>query len=152
MNFEINLNNSVISVELHNKKHIKNCYLRILRKDLLQIKAKRYFTIYDAKDLKKKKKDWILENIKRVEEKTLEDGYFLYLGEKKLLSDFSIKNLDNFYKKEIDSFICTFIEKYSNLMQLFLTTISYRKNKRTCRSSNYKNELNFNILLMKFPL
>ena len=146
MNFEINLNNSVISVELHNKKHIKHCYLRILRKDLLQIKANRYFTIYDAKDLIDRKKDWILEN------KTLEDGYFLYLGEKKLLTDFSIKNLDSFYKKEIDSFISTFIEKYSNLMQLFPTKISYRKNKRTWGSCNYKNELNFNILLMKFPL
>ena len=98
------------------------------------------------------KKDWILENIKRVESKTLEDGYFLYLGEKKLLSDFAIKNLDSFYKKEIDSFISTFIEKYSNLMQLFPTKISYRKNKRTWGSCNYKNELNFNILLMKFPL
>ena len=97
MNFEINLNNSVISVELHKKKHIKHCYLRILRKDLLQIKANRYFTIYDAKDLIDRKKDWILENIKRVESRTLEDGYFLYLGEKKLLSDFAIKNLDSFY-------------------------------------------------------
>jgi predicted metal-dependent hydrolase len=152
LNFEINLNNSVISVELHNKKHIKHCYLRILRKDLLQIKANRYFTINDAKDLIDRKKDWILENIKRVESKTLEDGYFLYLGEKKLLSDFAIKNLDSFYKKEIDGFISTFIEKYSNLMQLFPTKISYRKNKRTWGSCNYKNELNFNILLMKFPL
>nr|WP_266096231.1 M48 family metallopeptidase [Aliarcobacter cryaerophilus] len=52
----------------------------------------------------------------------------------------------------MDGFISTFIEKYSNLMQLFPTKISYRKNKRTWGSCNYKNELNFNILLMKFPL
>lgn len=152
MNFEINLNNSVISVELHNKKHIKHCYLRILRKDLLQIKANRYFTIYDAKDLIDRKKDWILENIKRVESKTLEDGYFLYLGEKKLLSDFAIKNLDSFYKKEILKYLPDLVDIYSKKMNLFPTSIKYRKNKRTWGSCNYKNGLNFNILLMKFPI
>ena len=37
-------------------------------------------------------------------------------------------------------------------MNLFPTSISYRKNKRTWGSCNYKNGLNFNILLMKFPI
>lgn len=152
MNFQISLNDSLINVELENKKHIKHCYLRVLSKDLLQIKANRYFTIYDAKELVIRKKEWILENIKRVENKILEDGYFLYLGEKRELENLKIKNLDSFYKKEIDKFIPTLVEKYSNLMQLFPTKISYRKNKRTWGSCNYKNELNFNILLMRYPL
>ena len=102
--------------------------------------------------LRKSRKDWILENIKRVESKTLEDGYFLYLGEQKSILEFNIKNLDTFYKKEIENYIPFLVEKYSNLMQLFPTKISYRKNKRTWGSCNYKNELNFNILLMKYPL
>ncbi len=152
MNFQISLNDSLINVELENKKHIKHCYLRVLSKDLLQIKANRYFTIYDAKELIIRKKEWILENIKRVENKILEDGYFLYLGEKRELENLKIKNLDSFYKKEIDKFIPTLVEKYSNLMQLFPTKISYRKNKRTWGSCNYKNELNFNILLMRYPV
>ena len=83
MNFQISLNESIINVELQNKKHIKHCYLRILSKDLLQIKANKYFTVYDAKDLIARKKEWILRNLKRVENKSLEDGYFLFLGEKK---------------------------------------------------------------------
>ena len=37
-------------------------------------------------------------------------------------------------------------------MDLYPTSISYRKNKRTWGSCNFKNGLNFNILLMKFPL
>ena len=152
MNFEINLNDSLVEVELQNKKHIKHCYLRVVKKNSIQIRANRYFTIYDAKDLIDRKKEWILENLKRVENKALEDGYFLYLGEKRLLSDFNIKNLDIFYKKELNKHIVPIIEKQSNLMQLFPTKISYRKNKRTWGSCNYKNELNFNILLMKFPL
>ena len=152
MNFQISLNENVISVELKNKKHIKHCYLRILSKDLLQIKANKYFTIYDAKDLINRKKEWILENIKRVENKTIEEGFFLYLGEKKELKNFKIKNLDNFYKNEIQKIIPLLVEKYSNIMQLYPTKISYRKNKRTWGSCNYKNELNFNILLMKYPM
>ncbi len=37
-------------------------------------------------------------------------------------------------------------------MQLFPTSIKYRKNKRTWGSCNFKNGLNFNTLLVKFPL
>lgn len=152
MNFQISLNQNLINVELQNKKHIKHCYLRVLSKDLLQIKANKYFTIYDAKDLINRKKEWILENLKRVENKTLEDGTFLYLGEKKELKDYKIKNLDTFYKVEIQKYLPQIVEKYSNIMKLYPTKISYRKNKRTWGSCNYKNELNFNILLMRYPI
>lgn len=152
MNFQISLNQNLINVELQNKKHIKHCYLRVLSKDLLQIKANKYFTIYDAKDLINRKKEWILENLKRVENKTLEDGTFLYLGEKKELKDYKMKNLDTFYKVEIQKYLPQIVEKYSNIMKLYPTKISYRKNKRTWGSCNYKNELNFNILLMRYPI
>ena len=152
MNFQISLNESIINVELQNKKHIKHCYLRILSKDLLQIKANKYFTVCDAKDLIARKKEWILQNLKRVENKSLEDGYFLFLGEKKELKEFKIKSLDSFYKNEIQKMLPFLVEKYSNIMQLYPNKISYRKNKRTWGSCNYKNELNFNILLMRYPI
>lgn len=152
MNFQISLNENIINVELQNKRHIKHCYLRILSKDLLQIKANKYFTVYDAKDLITRKKEWILQNLKRVENKTLEEGYFLYLGEKKELKEFKIKSVDSYYKNEIQKILPSLVEKYSNIMQLYPTKISYRKNKRTWGSCNYKNELNFNILLMRYPI
>ena len=68
------------------------------------------------------------------------------------MEDFRIKNLDLFYKKEIQKILPTRVEEFSKKMQLFSTSISFRKNKRTWGSCNFKNGLNFNILLMKFPI
>ncbi|MDX4012216.1 DUF45 domain-containing protein [Aliarcobacter skirrowii] len=152
MNFKIELNNFLVDVELQNKKNIKHCYLRVLSDNLIQIKANRYFTILDAKDLIYRKKDWLIENIQKQNSKKLNENEFLYFGEKKLLSDFLIKDLDKFYKEEIQKIIPSLVEKYSNLMQLYPTKISYRKNRRTWGSCNFKNELNFNILLAKYPI
>ena len=152
MNFKIELNNFLVDVELQNKKNIKHCYLRVLSDNLIQIKANRYFTILDAKDLIYRKKDWLIENIQKQNSKKLNESEFLYFGEKKLLSDFLIKDLDKFYKEEIQKIIPFLVEKYSNLMQLYPTKISYRKNRRTWGSCNFKNELNFNILLAKYPI
>lgn len=152
MNFKIELNNFLVDVELQNKKNIKHCYLRVLSDNLIQIKANRYFTILDAKDLIYRKKDWLIENIQKQNSKKLKENEFLYFGEKKLLSDFQIKDLDKFYKEEIQKIIPSLVEKYSNLMQLYPTKISYRKNRRTWGSCNFKNELNFNILLAKYPI
>ncbi|MDX4026699.1 M48 family metallopeptidase, partial [Aliarcobacter skirrowii] len=108
--------------------------------------------ILDAKDLIYRKKDWLIENIQKQNSKKLNENEFLYFGEKKLLSDFQIKDLDKFYKEEIQKIIPSLVEKYSNLMQLYPTKISYRKNRRTWGSCNFKNELNFNILLAKYPI
>ncbi|AXX84808.1 M48 family metallopeptidase [Aliarcobacter skirrowii] len=152
MNFKIELNNLLVDVELQNKKNIKHCYLRVLSNNLIQIRANRYFTILDAKDLIYRKKDWLIENIQKQNSKKLKENEFLYFGEKKLLSDFQIKDLDKFYKEEIQKIIPSLVEKYSNLMQLYPTKISYRKNRRTWGSCNFKNELNFNILLAKYPI
>jgi len=152
LNFKIELNNFLVDVELQNKKNIKHCYLRVLSDNLIQIKANRYFTILDAKDLIYRKKDWLIENIQKQNSKKLKENEFLYFGEKKLLSDFLIKDLDKFYKEEIQKIIPSLVEKYSNLMQLYPTKISYRKNRRTWGSCNFKNELNFNILLAKYPI
>jgi predicted metal-dependent hydrolase len=152
LNFKIELNNFLVDVELQNKKNIKHCYLRVLSDNLIQIRANRYFTILDAKDLIYRKKDWLIENIQKQNSKKLKENEFLYFGEKKLLSDFLIKDLDKFYKEEIQKIIPSLVEKYSNLMQLYPTKISYRKNRRTWGSCNFKNELNFNILLAKYPI
>ncbi|WP_418185398.1 M48 family metallopeptidase [Aliarcobacter vitoriensis] len=152
MNFEIELNNTIIKVELENRKNIKHCYLRILKQNLIQIRANRYFTINDAKILVHNRKKWLEENIQKVKEKALNEDEFLLFGKKENLHEFNIKNIDTFYKNEIKKHIPNLVEKYSNLMRLYPTKISYRKNKRTWGSCNYKNELNFNILLMKYPL
>ena len=152
MSFQIEINKKLITVKLENKKNIKHCYLRILKNDLIQIRANIYFTIYDAKDLISRKKKWIESSILKMQDKSINEDEFLLLGEIKKIDEYKIKNIDTFYRKEIEKILPQKVQEHSIRMNLFPTSISYRKNKRTWGSCNYKNGLNFNILLMKFPL
>jgi len=152
LSFQIEINKKIVTVKLENKKNIKHCYMRVIKDDLIHIRANFYFTIYDAKSLVEKKREWIETSIAKLSKNIINEDEFLYLGEKKKIEDFRIKNLDLFYKKEIQKILPAKLEEYSRKMSLFPTSISYRKNKRTWGSCNYKNGLNFNILLMKFPI
>lgn len=152
MSFQIEINKKIVTVKLENRKNIKHCYMRVLKEDLIQIRANRYFTLYDARNLVEKKLDWLEASIKKLSKNSLDEGEFLLLGEVKRMEDFRIKNLDLFYKKEIQKILPIKVEEFSKKMQLFPTSISFRKNKRTWGSCNFKNGLNFNILLMKFPI
>ena len=152
MSFQIEINKKIVTVKLENRKNIKHCYMRVLKEDLIQIRANRYFTLYDARNLVEKKLDWLEASIKKLSKNSLDEGEFLLLGEVKKMEDFRIKNLDLFYKKEIQKILPIKVEEFSKKMQLFPTSISFRKNKRTWGSCNFKNGLNFNILLMKFPI
>ena len=152
MSFQIEINKKIVTVKLENRKNIKHCYMRVLKEDLIQIRANRYFTLYDARNLVEKKLDWLEASIKKLSKNSLNEGEFLLLGEVKRMEDFRIKNLDLFYKKEIQKILPIRVEEFSKKMQLFPTSISFRKNKRTWGSCNFKNGLNFNILLMKFPI
>ena len=152
MSFQIEINQKLVTVKLEKRRNIKHVYLRVLNPTLIQIKTNIYYTLYDARDLIQKKITWIENSILRLEEKSIDEDEFLYLGQRKKIEDFKIKNIDSFYKKEILKYLPDLVQKYSIKMNLMPTTISYRKNKRTWGSCNYKNGLNFNILLMKFPI
>ncbi|MCG3662370.1 M48 family metallopeptidase [Aliarcobacter butzleri] len=152
MSFQIELNEKQVTVKLVNKKNVKHCYIRVLKDDLIEIKSNIYFSLYDAKILVEKRKNWLENAIKKVSKNALLEDEFLYLGEIKKLQDYNIKNLDKFYKNEIEKILPNIVETFSKKMNLYPTSISYRKNKRTWGSCNFKNGLNFNILLMKFPL
>jgi predicted metal-dependent hydrolase len=152
LSFQIEINQKLVTVKLEKRKNIKHVYLRVLNPTLIQIKTNIYYTLHEAKDLIQKKITWIENSILRLEEKKIDENEFLYLGQRKKLEDFKIKNIDNFYKKEILKYLPDLVQEYSIKMNLMPTSISYRKNKRTWGSCNYKNGLNFNILLMKFPI
>ena len=152
MSFQIELNEKQVTVKLVNKKNVKHCYIRVLKEDLIEIKSNIYFSLYDAKILVEKRKNWLENAIKKVSKNALLEDEFLYLGEVKKLQDYNIKNLDKFNKNEIEKILPNIVETFSKKMDLYPTSISYRKNKRTWGSCNFKNGLNFNILLMKFPL
>ena len=152
MEFEHNLDSLVVTVTLINKKNIKHCYLRVVNNKKIQIKANIYFSLEDAKDLLKRKEQWLIKGLKQVNSNTLEEDEFLYFGKTEKLNDYKITNIDKFYRTTIEEIIPPLIEKYSKLMNLYPTSIKYRKNKRTWGSCNYKNGLNFNTQLCKFPI
>lgn len=152
MEFQHNFDSFVVTVKLENKKSIKHCYLRVVNSKEVHIKANIYFSISDAKDLLKRKEKWLIRGLKQVDLNTLKEDEFFYFGKVVKMSDYKITNIDKFYRSKIEEIIPNIVEKYSKLMNLYPTSIKYRKNKRTWGSCNYKNGLNFNTQLCKFPI
>ncbi|WP_320034381.1 SprT family zinc-dependent metalloprotease [Halarcobacter sp.] len=150
MNFLTNINNKEVTVELNKKRGMKHTYMRLVSSSMIRINSNIYFTENDARNLIEKKKKWLEKNLLQLEKNTLNNDEFLFLGIKH--KNFDNRNLDRFYKLEAQKMIPKLVNEYSELMQLFPTAIKFRKNKRTWGSCNYKNELNFNTLLMKFPI
>tara|TARA_B100001063_G_C16638082_1_gene489373 strand:- start:218 stop:811 length:594 start_codon:yes stop_codon:yes gene_type:complete len=152
LEFQHNLDSLVLTVKLVNKKSIKHCYLRVINNNEIQIRANIYFTKEDAKDLLKRKKQWLLKGLEKISLNKLENDEFLFFGKTQKLIDYKITNIDKFYRIKIEEIIPPLVEKCSKQMKLYPTSIKYRKNKRTWGSCNYKNGLNFNTQLCKFPI
>lgn len=143
--------NEEIEVKLINKKRNRHTYLRIKNSQYIEISSNIYFTINDAKKLVKNKIDWIEKRINALKKEYLKSNEYLYLGEKHIL-DNTIKKLDAYYRIKSKEIIPQIVNNYANKMNLFPTSIKFRKNKNTWGSCNYKNGLNFNILLLKYPI
>ena len=152
MEFEHNIDSLVLTVKFENKRHIKHCYLRVVNNNLIHIKANINFTYLDALELLERKKNWLIKTLNHVNKSVLNEDEFLYFGKIKKLDDYNIKDIDKFYRQTIEKIIPNLVEKYSKQMKLYPTSIKYRKNKRTWGSCNYKNGLNFNTQLCKFPI
>ena len=150
MEFEVKLNNRNINIQLIKKRTTKHTYLRIKGHDSIQITSSLSFTKKEAFDLINKKAQWILKAIQKKEENFLSENEFYFLGIKH--KNLDNRDLDKFYKNEAKKIIPPLVEEFSKKMNLFPTSIKYRKNKNTWGSCNYKNGLNFNTLLVKFPL
>ncbi len=155
MQFKTSVKELEINVTFENKKTIKNLYLKVIDDENIHIKAGKYFTPLDAKSFIEKKEDWIYKKLKNLNQIKLQDDEFLYFGKtckKELYGLYDEKSCDKFYKFQANEYINFLVEKFSKKMQLFPTKVSFRKNKRTWGSCNFKNELKFNYLLMKYPL
>ena len=150
MNFTSEILNKTIEIRVIKKIKNRHTYMRIKSCDLVEISSHVFFTISDAKKLIEKKKSWIEQHLLFLEKKAKEAGKYRYLGQSYDL-DLSSKELDEFYRKKAKEIIPNIVEKYSHIMNLYPTSIKFRKNKNTWGSCNYRNGLNFNILLMKFP-
>ena len=151
MIFDTKILNKTVTVKLIKKIRNRHTYLRIKNRELIEISSHLFFTVNDAKKLIENKRKWIENRISFEKKESLSSNEYLFLGEKYLL-DASIKDIDEFYKQKAKEIIPTLVDKFSKEMNLYPTSIKYRKNKNTWGSCNYKNGLNFNILLIKFPI
>lgn len=141
-----------LTVELEKKSHIKHCYLRVLSKNVIQIRSNIYFTKQDAEELILRKYDWIINQLKRHNKNSLKDDEFLYFGKIVKKDSYNVVDSEKFYREQIEEYIPYLIQKHSKRMNLYPTSVKYRKNKNTWGSCNHKNGLNFNIYLCKFPI
>jgi predicted metal-dependent hydrolase len=62
------------------------------------------------------------------------------------------RHIDNFYKKEAQSYIPNMLDSWSRTMALSYNRLSFRKTKRQWGSCSSKNNLSFNTMMMKLPL
>lgn len=151
MNFTSCILNKTIEIRVIKKIRNRHTYLRIKSINLLEISSHIFFTISDAKKLIERKRSWIEHHLISFERKKKESDKYRYLGELYDLN-LSSKELDEFYRKKAKELIPKLVEKYSLNMSLYSTSVKFRKNKNTWGSCNYKNGLNFNILLLKYPI
>ena len=150
MKFDIIINTKIIRVNLVKKLYLKHTYLKINNSNNIEIKSNIFFTKKNAISLINKKQRWIENSFTKFIKKEKNKNDFFYLGFKVNYLNYIIA--DEFYKKEAKILIPKIINEFSKKMQVLPNAIKYRKNKRTWGSCNYKNDLNFNIYLMKFPI
>ena len=151
MDFKTQISNNNVNVKIIKKIRNRHTYLRIKSENLIEISTNIFFTLKNAKALIEEKKTWIENHIINLEKRSKNADTYIYLGEIYKL-DKDSKELDKFYRENAQKIIPKLVEKYSLQMNLFPTSIKYRKNKNTWGSCNYKNGLNFNIYLCKFPI
>ncbi|WP_228712649.1 M48 family metallopeptidase [Halarcobacter mediterraneus] len=150
--FKIEINEKIYNLNLKRKISNKHTYLRIKSKDLLEISSHIFFTKKDAVNLVNKQEKWIEKKVKIfLQEEENKDTYLLY-GKRYEKQNLSLEDIENIYRNETKKLIPILVEKFSGIMKLYPSSIKYRKNKRTWGSCNYKNGLNFNILLTQFPI
>lgn len=151
MIFKTLILNQDIEVKLIKKRRNRHTYLRIKSSELIEISSNIFFTLNDARKLIYNKRTWIENRIKLLKKDNLKYNEYFFLGKKYILDE-TIKDLDKFYKDKSKEIIPTIIDEYAEKMNLFPTSLKFRKNKNTWGSCNYKNGLNFNILLIKYPI
>ena len=80
LEFKVLLQEKEVDAKLINKRNVRHCYLRIIENNSIQITANKYFSLDEAKDLIKRKEEWILSHLNKKSSKISDDKFF-YLGE-----------------------------------------------------------------------
>ncbi len=153
-----------IKVHVIINKKLKHSYIQIIDFNEICIKtaknSKRF--IYD---LVKKKYFWILKHMEYIKDKSKQiilTNEILLLGKvlnineiisKKIITDKQkmVQIHDNIYRLESKKYIPLRIRYFSNIMNLSPSNVLFRKMKRRWGSCNSKQEITFNIYLIKLP-
>jgi len=130
---KIVLNNKEIKYKVI-KKPIKHLYLEV-KEGYVEVRCNKFVSDEFIKKFILKHKESILKKLKKTH-------YFL--GQK------VEKEVD--YKKETPQIVLPLVEKYSKLMNLYPSKISFRFNKTRWGSCSYKNSIVFNYYLAKLPI
>jgi len=130
---KIILNNEEIKYKVI-KKSIKHLYLEV-KDDYVEIRCNKFVSDEFIKSFILKHKESILKKLKKTH-------YFL--GQK-------VEKEVN-YKKETPQIVLPLVEKYSKLMNLYPSKVSFRFNKTRWGSCSYKNSIVFNYYLAKLPM
>ena len=154
MEFKININDEQINVLFIKKARLKHSYMKILDEKTIRVKGNLFFTKNDAKEFIYSKSGWITKHISRLKNKKISSDEFYYLGEKYTLDNFDekIKDIDEFYRKKAKEIIPNIVDDYSQKMNLYPSSLKFRKNKSRWGSCSRTNSINLNIYLMKLPL
>lgn len=148
MNFQVELKSFTVDAKLVHKARMKHVYLRVSDDGVLQISANKHFSLDNAKELILNKENWIKKAILK-KSRNLENNQIFYFGEIINLSqEFKIE----FYKEKAKEHLPKIVDKYSKIMSLYPTSLKFRNNRTRLGSCSYKNGINLNINLMKYPI
>ncbi len=143
------------------RKRIKNIILRANSDGTFSVSAPLYVSNKQIEDFISLHSDWIK---KRVDSFThlpkghnpIDDGYYLFLGEKMFFDEFEFENIDMlkmYFKQKSYQIIDPMIDTWAKKLQLSYNSISYKAMKSRWGSCNTtKKFLNFNSILISSPL
>ncbi len=133
MNEALRIENEVIKYKII-RKPIKHLYLEV-KEDFVEVRCNKFVDEEYIKKFILKHKNLILKKL---------DKKHYFLGEA------VEKEVD--YKKETPKIVLPLVEKYSKIMELKPSKISFRFNKSRWGSCSSKNSIIFNYYLAKLPV
>ena len=133
MNEALRIENEVIKYKII-RKPIKHLYLEV-KEDFVEVRCNKFVDEEYIKKFILKHKNLILKKL---------DKKHYFLGEA------VEKEID--YKKETPKIVLPLVEKYSKIMELKPSKISFRFNKSRWGSCSSKNSIIFNYYLAKLPV
>ena len=122
------------------KKPIKHLYLRI-KDDYVEVKCSKFIP-------KETIEKFIQKHAKEIIKKIQNSEYYFLFGKKYLKNGIDVEEL---YKQKTPQIVLPFLYRYSKLMNLHPSKVSFRFNKSRWGSCSVKNSLIFNYYLAKLP-